>query len=152
MLPKPRTSHLDLGQESTPEPEGTDDLLLGISSYSTVELIIIRDRALAEVARREPTTLDKLNMEQEMILQLHMLKAVQGQTMARDISAVSPQVLNAVTAALDKLSQRQIQVYSSERFKAVETVLLRVLRTLPEKVVTAFLDDYEAALSSLASD
>ena len=156
MLPKQRNG-LDLGQENSPRESlasdnGHSDPLPGVSSYSTLELIQIKDKATAELARREPLNLRDLDIEQEMVLQLHTLKTIQSELLQSGADAVQPTVLNAVSGAIDKLAQRQTQVYSSERFKAVENTLLRVLRSLPEATVQAFLADYEAVLSALAQD
>jgi hypothetical protein len=131
---------------------GYPDPLPGVSAYSSLELVQIRDKATAELALREPLSLRDLDMEQELIVQMHTLKLVQGELLQKGADMVQPTLLNAVTTSIDRLAQRQIQIYSAQRFKLVENTLLRALRSLPEETVREFLDDYEAALKTLNAD
>lgn len=96
-----------------------------------------------------PTELSKWNLEAEMLLQYRAATQLQAQVLDDDDVAPNQkaQVLNAVTASLSKLTEVQKELYSSERHKKIETILIRMLKKLPEDVAATFIDDYEKALN-----
>ena len=58
------------------------------------------------------------------------------------------QTSNAVAATLATLSKLQTEMYTSERLKKIEQVLIETLQTLPQETQAAFLDTYEANLAA----
>lgn len=95
-----------------------------------------------------PLSIKDMDMEQEMLLQFHSVRALQDQIIDDDELPLNQRaaIINATTSSLTKLADLQEQIYTSERFKRVENVLVRALSKLPEDVASQFLDDYEAVL------
>ena len=109
-------------------------------------------RYLDEIKAALPaTTLADMNMEEELILQFQSVRRLQGTILDDDNVPANQkaQVANSVASALSKLAELQLAVYSSERFKRIEGLLIRHLGRLPEEAAAAFLEDYEALLESL---
>lgn len=96
-----------------------------------------------------PTKLSEMNLEEEMLLQFHTIQTLQSGILNDDSIPVNQraQVANSVAATLNKLVDLQLAVYSSERFKSIETILIRALLKLPEKTAKQFIDDYEKLLA-----
>jgi len=57
------------------------------------------------------------------------------------------QVLNSVTAVLERITKTRTDLYNSERIRRVEQALLRVMRDQPEEVRQRFLAEYERTLA-----
>lgn len=95
-----------------------------------------------------PTKLSDLNLEEEVLLQFHAMRALQGTVMSDDEVPVNQraQVANGVANILEKLGDMQSALYSSERFKDIENVLIRSLNLLPEAASAEFLTEYEKRL------
>lgn len=97
------------------------------------------------------TSLVEMNMEEELVLQYRAVKALQGRVID-DLETPAnqrAQVANAVASSLARLADLQMTIYTSERFKRIETLLIRHLRKLPEDMAAQFLDDYEELLERL---
>ena len=109
-------------------------------------------RYLDEIRQVLPaTTLLDMNMEEELILQFQAVRTLQN-TILDDISVPAnqkAQVANSVAGVLSTLADLQNKTYSSERFKRIETLLVRHLSKLPEDTAAAFLEDYERILDTL---
>lgn len=116
------------------------------SAYSELDLW----RFFDQLKKHLPATkLDKIDMEAELLSQLHVVKALQGQVMVEDNGVAfnqKAQVANSVVSAMSKVLDMQVTVYSSERFKRIEGLLIRALSKLPEEQVTEFLTNYELLL------
>lgn len=98
-----------------------------------------------------PTALVDMNMEEELIRQYQAVRALQS-TIIDDLDTPvnqKAQVANSVASSLGRLAELQLSIYSSERFKRVETLLIRHLSKLPEDVAAAFINDYEQLLEAL---
>jgi hypothetical protein len=94
------------------------------------------------------TSLVEMNMEEELVLQYRAVKALQGRVID-DLETPAnqrAQVANAVASSLTRLADLQMTIYTSERFKRVETLLIRHLSKMPEDVAAQFLDDYESMI------
>jgi hypothetical protein len=118
---------------------------LNWSIYTVAELVRFRD----EIGRALPALeLKHLNLEQEMLLQYHALRELQGDVLSDGEVPVNQraQVANSVASTLKTLGDLQIGLYSSERFKDVENLLIRTLDKLPEEQAAVFIDDYEKLL------
>lgn len=98
-----------------------------------------------------PLSLDKMNLEEEMLLQFHTMRALQHEVLNDHDFPLNQRVqaANSVASALAKLSERQSEVYTQERHKAIEALLIRHLNKLPEDVAEAFLKDYAKVLANL---
>ena len=109
-------------------------------------------RYLDEIRQVLPaTTLLDMNMEEELILQFQAVRTLQN-TILDDISVPATQkaqVANSVASVLGSIADLQNKVYSSERFKRIETLLIRHLNKLPEDVAAAFLEDYEQLVAKV---
>lgn len=109
-------------------------------------------RYLDEIRQVLPaTTLLDMNMEEELILQFQAVRTLQN-TILDDESVPAnqkAQVANSVASVLGSIADLQNKVYSSERFKRIETLLIRHLNKLPEDVAAAFLEDYEQLVSKV---
>ena len=109
-------------------------------------------RYLDEIKAVLPATaLVEMNMEEELILQYQAVRALQGSVIDDETIPVNQraQVANSVASSLSKIAELQMEIYTSERFKRIETLLIRHLTKLPEDTAAAFLDDYEKLLESL---
>jgi len=98
-----------------------------------------------------PTALSKMNMEEEMILQYHAIRSLQNDVIDDDTLPPNQraQVANAVTSSLNKLAELQLEIYTSERFKAIENLLIKHLTKLPEEVAMLFVEDYERIMETM---
>lgn len=98
-----------------------------------------------------PLTLKETNLEEELLLQYHSLRALQNDVLNDEEIALNQraQVANTVSNALLSLGKLQSEVYTQERFKAIESLMIRHLSRLPEDTAEAFLKDYEVVLSNL---
>lgn len=97
------------------------------------------------------TKLVDMNMEDELLLQYQAVRALQNSIIDDDEVPANQkaQVANAVASVLGSLADLQNKTYSSERFKRIETLLIRHLSKLPEDTAAAFLEDYEKTLKAL---
>lgn len=105
-----------------------------------------------EVRKRlPPIQIAKMNVEEELLLQFHTIRKLQSEIIGED--GVAPnqksQVANTVGNCLERIAKMQDEIYDSERFKRIESLLIRMLRKVPKEVAEEFLNDYEAAGLSL---
>ena len=118
---------------------------------SVEDLVAYRDKATAALAAKGALTMQDLNVEQELLLQLHALRRLQNDTITNEDIPVNQRatVANSVGTVIANLANLQVSVYSSERIKRIENVLVRHLTSLPEDVAAKFLDDYEKEVTTL---
>ena len=95
-----------------------------------------------------PTALSELDVEHELILQFHTVKQLQNEILTDEATPANQksQVANSVATLISKLMDMQLEVYSSERFKKIENLLIRELKKLPEDWSEKFLIEYERIL------
>lgn len=120
----------------------THHLQVNIDQLTPEELLELRK----EIDQRLPTSsLNDLNLEKELVLQLLTVQKLQREVLAEaDIPAnQKAQTVNAVAANLATLAKLQTEVYTSERLKKVEQVLIEALQTLPTSAQEEFLAHYE---------
>lgn len=121
-----------------------------ITDYSLLnpeELI----RHYDEIKKHLPaTSLKDVNLEEELLLQFHTLRKLQSGVLGDAEFPLNQraQVANTVGATLDRLVEAQEKVYSQERFKNLENLLVRHIKKLPEEVAEAWLHDYETLIRS----
>ena len=109
-------------------------------------------RYLDEIRAALPyNSLVDMDMERELILQFQAVRELQNTIIDDDDVPANQkaQVANSVASVLGSIAELQNKIYSSERFKRIETLLIRHLNKLPEDVAAAFLEDYEAVLEKL---
>lgn len=112
------------------------------------DLIRFRDEITACLP---PLTLRDMDMEQELLLQYHALRALQNDVISDSETAVNQkaQVANSVSATLAKIADLQETLYDSERLKRIEKILISCLDQLPIPVSEAFLTKYEEELEKV---
>lgn len=154
---KPRQRKRQSAEPATDEPNALD----GAQRKSTADVykldLLGTDELLrlyAQVVVRLPATeLSKMDLEKELLLQYHSVVALQTEITENPEGVPfnqRAQVANTVSSAIKTLIELQNVVYPQERFKAVESVLIRVLSQLPEKSAAKFLTEYEAAVKKYA--
>ena len=129
---------------STKPPANLADVVL--SGVPLADLLALRTRIDTLLPARE---LKDMDLSRELVLQVLVLQQLQQMVLAD--SSKTPanqmsQVANSVSAALVNLVKLQNEVYDSERFKQVESILVETLQTLPLEAQETFLASYEAAL------
>lgn len=106
-----------------------------------------RLRALrAEIDKVLPATaLKDINLEDELVRQYQTVKQLQIDVMTDMDTPVNQkaQVANSCAATLGQLTKMQTEFYTAERFKTIESILIRCLKTLPEDMVKDFFKMYE---------
>ena len=112
---------------------------------TVAELVRVRD----EITQALPAlNLGKFNLEEEVLLQYHTLRELQGSIIGDE--SIPPnqksQVANSVAGVLKTLSDMQEALYNSERFKQIESLMVRTLTQLPEDKAAEFIDEYEKIL------
>jgi hypothetical protein len=117
------------------------------SLHTVDELVRFRDEITKHLP---PLELKDLDMEEEVILQYHTLRSLQGNALDDTDFPLNQrvQLANSVNSCLAKMTEIQNELFSSERFKRIENVLIRQLSKLPEDVAAAFIAEYETALRS----
>lgn len=131
--------------KKAPTPDPTHHLQVNLDLLTPDELLELRK----EIDQRLPTSsLNDLNLEKELVLQLLTVQKLQREVLAEsDIPAnQKAQTVNAVAANLATLAKLQTEVYTSERLKKVEQALIEALQTLPESAQEEFLAHYEDVL------
>ena len=121
-----------------------------ISKMSLDQLLDLRHQIDERLPAKQ---LKDLNMEQELVIQYQVMKALQNKILhGGDDGTPTNQktaLLNACTAALQGLIKLQESVYTSERVKFIEAALDAALKGLPKPVVEDFMDRYTKALSGI---
>lgn len=109
-------------------------------------LVKYRDEILKNLP---PTELDKFNMEQELLLQYHCVRELQNDVISDETIPPNQraQVANSVASVLNKIAELQVGVYTSERFKNIENLMVRTLNKLPEDLAAEFIDQYEKMIA-----
>lgn len=112
------------------------------SQYTVAELIRFQD----EIQKHLPAmTLESFDMEKNMLRQYHLMTEFQSEVMKDMLTPANQkaQLVNAISSLLRTLADMQVALYSAERFKDVENLMIKILSTLPEKEAEAFLENYE---------
>lgn len=120
----------------------------GLDALTISELLALR----TQVEQKLPAkSLAGLNLEHELVLQVLALQQLQQRVITDE--EIPPnqqsQVANSLSAALTNLVKLQESVFTSERLKKIEAMLIETLKTLPTEAQEAFLRAYEEGLTSL---
>lgn len=100
----------------------------------------------AAVDKRRPTrSMADLDLEHELIAQYDLVRTLQSDVITDDDVPVNQraQVANAVASTLQQIVKMQSDFYTAERFKAIEALVIKAIRTLPKEVAEQFLEEYE---------
>lgn len=94
---------------------------------------------------RPTQSLADLNLEHELLDQYDRVKKLQTEVLQDDEVPVNQraQVANTVATTLQQLVKMQTDYYNAERFKAIEALVLKAIKTLPKEVAEKFVEDYE---------
>lgn len=129
------------------------DVLQPTSPHSDLANMAVDE--LLEMRRQIETLLPvkdikDLNLSRELVLQVQALQALQQRVLSDGEAPANQQaqVANSLSAALVNLVKLQTDVYTSERMKVIEAILVETLKTLPIEAQREFLDAYEEALGS----
>lgn len=126
-----------------PAEQGFTDRAL--DAYTLQELLDLR----ARIERRLPArSLKDLDLESELVLQARALQQLQNSVIGDESTAANQkaQVANSLSAALVNLVKVQNEVYSTERVKRLEAVMISTLNALPQEAADKFLAEYDAAV------
>jgi hypothetical protein len=97
-----------------------------------------------------PTALKDVDMESELLLQFHAVRALQTSVLNDTDIALNQraQVANTVASTLKSLADMQERIYTAERYKTIENLMIRSLNRLPEDVAERFLTEYKQILET----
>lgn len=116
-----------------------------LTRYSQDDLIDLRSQIDSRMPIRR---LKDLNLETELVIQLQTVQRLQTDTLADELIPANQKAQTAgqVAGALATLSKLQYEVYSSERLKRIEAILINAIKVLPMDVQDDFLTQYSAML------
>jgi ribosomal protein S13 len=86
-----------------------------------------------------------MDMGQELMQQYRVVLELQQEAL-NDIETPAnqkAQVAGQVKSTLNDLVRMQTEFYTAERFRAIESMLIRYMKTLPIEEAKVFLDEYE---------
>lgn len=113
-----------------------------IQDWTIEELLNLR----AEIDKLLPSTkLKDMDLEKELVLQYHRVVALQTRVLEDDHTPANQmaQVSNAVAGTLQNLVSMQSKFHTSERFKELESRLIKTLNRIPREHVEEFFKWYE---------
>lgn len=115
------------------------------------DLIKYRDEITEALRSKVAMKLDTVNLEEELLLQMHISRGMQTEFKDDDDIPLSQRValVNSVNSVIERLIKLQAEVYDSERFKAIENALIRAMDLVPEDVAAKFLVEYEQIVNSV---
>jgi hypothetical protein len=88
--------------------------------------------------------LHAMNLEEELVMQYKLTRAVLTEVMAGDEDPnKKATIINSCNASLQNLVKMQSDYYTSERFKSMESHLIRAIQTLPTEAIRTFFEYYE---------
>ena len=119
-------------QQSKPQP--------GMGAMSQEQLLMKRDEIDQLLTE---THLKDVNLSKELLLQLKKAKLLQQKTDDDEVPANQrAQVQNSLGTILVNLAKHQQATFTSERFKRLETAVIKVVKTLPKEAQEAFFAVY----------
>ena len=124
-----------------PEKEGFD-----LDTMSVEELRELRD----EIDRRLPEdSLDSLNLEKELVGQYRLVQRLQADVITNDDFAPNQrsQVAGQVASTLQQLVKLQEDLKREQTLKLMESVLVDMIKSMPEDFKTNFFAEYKQRAS-----
>lgn len=118
---------------------------IDVSGCSVEQILAFRAQLEAFLPAR---SLKDMDLAKELVMQVLALQVMQQNAIDNESTPVNQlaQAANSLSAALVNLVKLQGDVYSSERFKRVEEVLIKTIQSLPTDKQEEFITAYEAAL------
>lgn len=118
-----------------------------LAHFSEDELLLMRSKIDALLPARR---LKDVNLEVELVRQLAAVHRLQAEVLADDSTPANQkaQCAGQVANVLSVLSKLQVEVYSSERLKKVEAVMVETINLMPNKTQAFFFAEYEARLEA----
>lgn len=104
---------------------------------------------MTEVEAKLPVKyLKDISLEQELVRQLRVTQLLQADVIEDpDVPANQrAQTANAVAGILANLSKLQVEIYTSDRLKRIESILIEAVKMLPADAQRQFLEDYAEML------
>ena len=104
---------------------------------------------MTEVEAKLPVKyLKDISLEQELVRQLRVTQLLQADVIEDpDVPANQrAQTANAVAGILANLSKLQVEIYTSDRLKRIESILIEAVKKLPADAQRQFLEDYAEML------
>lgn len=131
-----------------PAQSRSDSAEAMLDAMTLQDLLDLRARIDARLPAR---SLMDINLERELVLQVLALQQMQSAVINDEYTPANQraQVANSLSTALSNLVKVQNDTHTSERLKTIETVLIEVVKTLPEAQANQFLALYEQALDRL---
>lgn len=126
---------------AAPEKEGFD-----LDTMSVEELRELRD----EIDRRLPEdSLDSLNLEKELVGQYRLVQRLQSDVITNDDFAPNQrsQVAGQVASTLQQLVKLQEDLKREQTLKLMESVLVDMIKSMPEDFKTNFFAEYKQRAS-----
>ncbi len=120
--------------------ESSDDTLVEMKPKDLRKLRDAINKMLGE-----ETSLSDMDMPKELIEQYRMVKQLQADVIDDDETPANQkaQVASTVASTLQQLTKMQTDFYTSERFRAIENLMIQYMKKLPLKTAQDFLTDYE---------
>ena len=128
---------------TAPEKEGFD-----LDTMTHDELRELRD----EIDRRLPEdSLDSLNLEKELVGQYRVVKRLQADVITNDDFAPNQrsQVAGQVASTLQQLVKLQEDLKREQTLKLMESVLVDMIKSMPEDFKTNFFTEYKQRASKV---
>lgn len=120
---------------------GYHDLLPLVYQLEPDELLLLREHIDAKLPVKE---LKHMNLEQELVIQYQVAKALQTTTLnSNEESNRKAQTVSTCAATLQNIVKLQTELHTAERFKEIESRLIRSLEKIPEEYLHEFFDWYE---------
>lgn len=95
-------------------------------------------------ARLPATSLNQMNLEEELVIQYQTAKALQTSVLNGGEEAnKKAQTVNTCAAALQALVKMQAEYHTAERLKIIESRLIRALDRVPREYLEDFFAWYE---------
>lgn len=122
---------------------------LNLEAMSQEELYDLRDRINLRLPR---ASLDSLNLEQELVDQYRRVLLLQEHVLLDDDIPANQraQCAGQVAGTLQHLIKMQTEYHTAERFKAIEQLMVKALRSLPAAAAAEFIAEYERMYGALA--
>lgn len=120
-------------------PPKSEDPLAGLDQNGLLALRAKIDLQLP------PVSLTDIDLEEETLRQYQQTRALFSTIIGSTDTPANQkaQLANSCTTILQQLTLLQSKLYSSERLKAIEQTLIKVVKTLPREAQEQFFVDYE---------
>ncbi len=116
-----------------------------LTRFTIAQLLQLRNDATLALPAADLASID---LNRELVLQMLSIQQLQADVLQDDGTPANQkaQVANSLLSTLKQLADLQNSIFTSERMKRVENVLVDFIKGLPEDQRRAFIDAYEAAL------